>query len=124
MKYCVIATKDQRDYLAVVCHYDDMDLLCALLCESFSHADAALGLVSLGDIAFSASGTLTSYHRDFGYSWAQCCPVVLEGQEALLAHGRAIGAQGLFLFNGEQWHHKLLASEISEISEIKEIEFA
>lgn len=118
MKYCVIATKEYTHYLAVVCHYDDMERLWSLICESFSQADAALGLVSLGDIAYSAAGTLTSYHRDFGYSWAQCCPVVLEGKEALLAHGRAIGAQGMLRFSGKQWHRELLANEI------KEIEFA
>lgn len=103
MSHCVIALKDIDHYVASVCHCEDLSQVWSLIRETFYLPDAALALISLGDTNMSANDEFTSYHKDWGYSWEQCCPVAFETEKLLVSHSESIEADCLFVFERGVW---------------------
>ena len=101
MNHCILAMKENEDYLSVLCIYQGQ--LSNLLTQHYNSFDKAYSLVELGDINSIDADEVNAFHRDWGISWRYTKPQYYPNKASLLKYCEATGLDLLFLFEDDQW---------------------
>ena len=108
--HCVIAVPFENYYVACVCHCDSAANLWILL-QSYSTPELAHGLAFSGDFTVTPDGFYSSFYRDFGFLWSQCCPIVLENAETLIQHCHSVQASEVYVYEHGRWQNEWLLKQ-------------
>ena len=106
----VIAVTFGENYVACVCHCDDEIRLQQLL-KSFASTELACGLAYSGDFTVTEDGSYSSFYRDFGFAWLECCPAVLENADKLVEYCESVNIPDAYIFEQGHWQNKWLPGQ-------------
>lgn len=101
MNHCILAMKENNDYLSVLCIYEGQ--ISSLLEQHYNSEAKARSLVELGDINNIQEHEVNAFHRDWGISWRYTKPQHYADKSSLIQYCEASGLDRLFLFDEDEW---------------------
>ncbi|VUD56391.1 hypothetical protein TDB9533_02046 [Thalassocella blandensis] len=116
MNHCILAMKENNDYLSVLCIYEGH--ISTMLQQHYNSEDKARSLVELGDINSIQEDEVNAFHRDWGISWRYTKPQHYSDKSSLLQYCEATGLDLMFLFDGQKWE-KVEFEQNFEISDFE-----
>lgn len=104
MNHCVIAAKENNEFMAVLCIQESQ--LFDTLNQYYNTSEGALSVIAQGDLNRVEADKVNSFHKDWGISWCYTQPQHFTTQEELEHYCEASGIEQMIMFEQDHWERK------------------